>query len=626
MNRNSAIAHARLKKARSLVAAGRTAEALELLTRLCHSVPGNADAWFMLGTLHGNLKHYQQASDCLTQAVKLRPDHALAYFNLGTFLRSMGRMDEALAALARAHRIDPGRPEIVRSLADVQMSLGRFQEAIASYQQILARLPANAGLYGTLAACQFMVMELEEAASSYRQALALTKEGRYLDGLGMVLCQQGRHEEAIIAHREALRLSPENTRYHSNMLLTLQYLPDITPDALLLAHRLWARMHASGTTQAGAFRNTPDPDRRLKIGYVSADFRSHPVAYFFEGLLRSHDEREVETFCYAAARQRDETTARLQHTASAWRDISSLNDSAMIEQVRADGIDILVDLAGHTAGNRLAVFATRAAPVQVTYLGYPSTTGLSGMDYRLTDERADPPGAESFYSELLMRLPECFLCYRPPSLSPSVAPAPLTRNGFVTFGSFNNLAKINERVVALWSDLLHAVPESRLLIKNPSLTDTATAARYRAMFEARNVAKDRIELLGLVADEQAHLDTYRRMDIALDTFPYNGTTTTCEALHMGVPVITLEGQKHAGRVGYSLLGNLGLEELIARTPDDYVARAASLARNTPRICELRDLLRDQLQNSVICDADGFARRIEQAYRQMWIKWCASQTP
>ena len=503
----------------------------------------------MLGTLYGNLKQYQQASDCLGQAVKLRPDHALAYFNLGTFLRSMGRIDQALAAFARAHRIEPGRPEIVRSLADVQMSLGRFQDAIASYQQILARGPANAELYGSLAACQFMVMELEGAVSSYRQALALAKEGRYLDGLGMVLCQQGRHEEAIAAHREALRLSPENTRYHSNMLLTLQYLPDITPDSVLLEHRSWARMHASGTTPAGEFRNKPDPDRRLKVGYVSADFRSHPVAYFFEGLLRSHDEREVETFCYAAARQRDETTVRLQQATSAWRDISSLNDSAMIEQVRADGIDILVDLAGHTAGNRLAVFATRAAPVQATYLGYPSTTGLLSMDYRLTDERADPPGAENFYSERLVRLPECFLCYRPPSPAPSVAPAPLTRNGFVTFGSFNNLAKINERVIALWSDLLHAVPDSRLLIKNPSLTDAGTAARYRAMFEARNVAEDRIELLGLVADEQAHLDTYRRMDIALDTFPYNGTTTTCEAIYMGVPVITLEGQKHAGRVG-----------------------------------------------------------------------------
>jgi predicted O-linked N-acetylglucosamine transferase (SPINDLY family) len=524
-----------------------------------------------------------------------------------------------------AHRLEPGRPEILRALAGSQMNLGRFNDAISSYQQCLARSPADAELYASLAACHFMVMELEGAVTNYRQALALATEGRYLDGLAAAFCQQGRLEEAVAAHREALRLSPENARYHSNFLLTLQYLAEITPDSLLLKHRSWASMHESDNTPPAGFSNPPDPERRLKIGYVSPDFRTHSVAYFFEGLLRSHDNKVVETFCYAVKPHRDETTVRLQRESSAWRDVSTMDDAALVEQVRADGIDILVDLAGHTAGNRLTVFAARAAPVQVTYLGYPSTTGLSRMDYRLTDERADPPGEEAFYSEHLVRLPECFLCYQPLHQSPPVASAPMVHNGFITFGSFNNLAKINANVVALWSEILQAVPDSRLLIKNPSLTDIATAERYRAMFGTHGIAAERIELLGLVLDQQAHLDTYRRIDIALDTFPYNGTTTTCEALYMGVPVITLAGQAHAGRVGLSLLGSLGLEELIVRTPVDYVSCAVSLAMNPGRISELRHMLRERLLTSVICDADSFARKVEQAFRQIWRDWCSTQT-
>ena len=624
MSKSPGIIRSRLKKARSLVAAGKTSEAIELLTRLCQKAPGNADAWFMLGTLYANLKQYPQAADCLKRAIELRPHHALSHFNLGNSLCSMGRLEEAAVAFAEALRIEPGRREILRALAGVQMNLGRFNDAIASYQQCLARGPADADLYGSLAACQFMVMELEGAVTNYRQAQVLAADGRYLNGLSSALCQQGRHEEAISAQREALRLSPGNTRYHSNLLLSLQYLPDITPDALLREHRSWASMHESDKTPSVGFSNPPDPERRLKIGYVSPDFRTHSVAYFFEGLLRSHDNKVVETFCYAVVPHRDETTERLQQQASAWRDVSTLDDTALLGQVRADGIDILVDLSGHTAGNRLTVFAARAAPVQVTYLGYPSTTGLSRMDYRLTDDRADPPGEEAFYSERLVRLPECFLCYQPPIQSPSVASAPLTQNGFITFGSFNNLAKINANVVTLWSDILQAVPGSRLVIKNPSLTDTATADRYRAMFDSHAIAADRIELLGLAPDLQEHLDTYRRIDIALDTFPYNGTTTTCEALYMGVPVITLAGQVHAGRVGLSLLGCLGLDELIARSPDDYVSNAVSLAMNPERISELRNTLRDRLESSVICDSDGFARKIEQAFRQIWRDWCNTQ--
>lgn len=353
------------------------------------------------------------------------------------------------------------------------------------------------------------------------------------------------------------------------------------------------------------------------MGYVSPDFHAHSVAYFIEPVLARHDPAAVETYCYAEVAQPDAFTEHMKTLAAHWRGTFGRSDDEVADMIRNDAIDILIDLAGHTAHNRLAVFARRPAPVQVTYLGYPNTAGLPQMDYRLTDAAADPPGQEVYYTESLVRLPQGFLCYAPPHESPAVGPLPAATGGCITFGSFNALPKMNNEVIALWARVLQSVPGARLILKNKSLQDAKTCERYRQHFHP----PERIELLGWLDDPADHLSIYHRVDIALDTFPYNGTTTTCEALWMGVPVITLAGERHAGRVGLSLLTQLGLTELIAKTPDEYVRLAVALAGNRERLAALRAGLRERMRRSPLCDAQSFTRDLEAAYREMWHKWC-----
>jgi predicted O-linked N-acetylglucosamine transferase (SPINDLY family) len=350
------------------------------------------------------------------------------------------------------------------------------------------------------------------------------------------------------------------------------------------------------------------------------------VAFFIEPLLAAHNRDRVEITCYANLLQPDPMTQRLRGIADRWRNVWGLDDNKLTQLVRSDGIDILVDLAGHTNGNRLRAFGRKPAPVQVAWLGYPNTTGLREMDYRLTDEWADPPGAnDELYTETLVRLPHGFLCYKPLEDCPDVAPLPAVRNGHVTFGCFNNSAKISSPVLDAWSEILNTVPESHFLLKSRQLHGPGLHQRFREEFARRGIAPERIEMLGSVNSTLDHLALYGRVDIALDTFPYNGTTTTCEALWMGVPVVVLAGDRHAGRVGVSLLHGIGMDELIAASPDEYRQLAIDLAGDRDRLAAYRAMLRSRMQNAPVMDATGFARDIEEAFRDMWRRWC-ERTP
>lgn len=607
-----------------LVQSGKHAEALDLLEKLCRKDKRNAEANFLKGWILGKTGQLEGAAESLRRATTINPRHAMAYFNLGNVLTKLGKIKQAISAYSRALKLEPGKPEIINKLARSQAGIGHFKEAIELYKRNLKLQPHNPDVKGNIATGYFLNGELEEASKYYRLALEQQKNASYYDGLGATLCQQGKYSEAIDAHREALKLQPDNARFHSNLLLSMNYLPVRKQVNNLQEHKAWQQRHQLNLERTKKFTNVIDSDRRLRIAYVSPDFRTHSVAYFLEPLLENHNKEVVEIYCYACTPHHDETTERLKKVADHWRDISGLDDRQVITKIAEDKIDILIDLSGHTARNRLAVFSGKPAPVQVTWLGYPATTGLETIDYRITDELADPAENAVLYTEQLVRLPGCFLCYKSPAVSPSVQPAPVEKNGFITFGSFNNLAKINEDVVRLWSELMNAVQDSRLLIKNPSLTDSATAQRYFALFEKYGVSSDRVELLGLAPTMEDHLNTYKLVDIALDTFPYNGTTTTCEALHMGVPVITLSGELHANRVGKSLLTALGLKELVAKTTEEYVAIAKDLAENSTRVSDYRNTLRTSMFNSSLCDGHVFAQKMEQAYRDMWHTWCASQ--
>jgi len=553
------------------------------------------------------------------------PPSGLAQKKQAAFdLFTQGRYREAHEAIAGYCAKHPRDLDARGLLGHCLLRLGQIEEAARCFHALVERVPGSWRAHAELAQALHLLGREEEAVARYRRATELNPRDPSLwDNLGIVLCCQARYEEAITCHRRAMETTAGFATAHSNLLLTLHYHPDVQREALFREHLVWGKRHGAPAA-APPHGNSRDPDRRLRIGYLSRDLRTHSVAYFIEPLLATHDRDRFEVWCYASPAAGDATAVRLRTLASGWRELTGHPPAAVARQIRSDGIDILVELGGHTHSDLLLACAHRPAPVQVTYLGYPDTTGLPAIDYRLVDETTDPAGAEQWCSEALVRLPGCFLCYHPPHNAPPVEPPPVTRQDHVTFGSFNNLAKVNDAVVALWSRLLHVVAGSRLFIKAPSLDDPATRDRYRGLFADHCVAAERITLRGRAQEVGDHLALYREVDIALDPFPYNGTTTTCEALWMGAPVVTLAGMTHAGRVGTSLLKAAGLDEHIATGPEQFLDVATRLATDRERLVALRASLRERMRASSLCDAERFTRTLEESYRTMWRRWCTTR--
>lgn len=624
MAKDNVLTRAKKKQVLMLLSANRLEEACALCAQICKVDARDADAWLLFGAVQGLLGRYAEAADCSRRVIEIQPENSQAHYNLATALKDLGRMDEAANAYRAALQYRPDNAEAWDGLGFAYMSLGLLEQAARAYRELLRHRQEDAKACANLGSCLQALGCLEEAINAYQKALKYDPANPGIfDKLSCALSEQGKQVEAILHHRKALAIAPNDSIAHSNLLLTLHYLPGLTPDEIFAEHRRWGQRQNIVPGGVARHANTRDPERRLRVGYVSSDFRAHSVAFFLEPLLVNHNRTVVETVCYSGVVNPDATTERLRESADRWREIGRLNDEQVADMIRSDGIDILVDLAGHTGGNRLRAFTRKPAPIQVTYLGYPDTSGLDVMDYRLSDALADPEGVDKYYTEKLARLPNCFLCYQPLVDSPAVSPLPALERGFVTFGSFNNLAKINPDVIDLWTGLLQEVPGARFFIKNPSLTDMATRERIYGLFEQRGVGRDRVELQGRTATQAEHLALYSRVDVGLDTFPYNGTTTTCEALWMGVPVVTLVGCTHAGRVGHSLLAAAGLREFVGHDAVDYVARAAALAGDIFSLSALRAGLRDRVRASSLCDAAAFARNFETALHEMWRRWCGS---
>jgi predicted O-linked N-acetylglucosamine transferase (SPINDLY family) len=602
---------------------GRRDEAIAAYRDAIRLQPGHAEAHCNLGTLLFEQGAHAEAAAAYARAIAAKPDYAEAHYNLGNLLKAQGRRDEAAAAYRAALTHKPSLAEAQANLGNVLGELGRLDEAVAAYRAALALKPDSAEAHYNLGNALKDGGALHAAAAEYRAALALKPDYAEAHGnLGVVLTGQGKIGEALAAYARAAALKPDDAAACSNWLMALNYAEDKTADEVFAAHRQWDARFGAAAPRPAAYANDCAPERRLKVGYVSPDLRAHSVAYFVEPLLQAHDRQAVEVFCYAEVAKPDAVTARLRHLADQWVDTVGMTDDALAARIVADGIDLLVDLAGHTAHNRLAVLARKPAPVQVTWLGYANTTGLSAIDARLVDAVTDPEGADAFASERLVRLAGGFLCYGGPTDAPEPAPSPCLANGTVSFGSFNNPAKLSDATLDVWAALLTRLPQARLVLKGKPFADTATRDLYHARFAARGVAAERVEMGGWVSADD-HLAQYARVDIALDPFPYNGTTTTCEALWMGVPVVTLKGDRHAGRVGASLLTQIGTEEWIASSVDDYVAIAASLAEYPERLSALRGGLRARVAASALCDRAAFARQIEGAYRDLWQSWCAN---
>lgn len=557
------------------------------------------------------------------QAVAFKPDFPDAYNALGAVLARQGQLTEAVAAYGQLIALKPDSAEAQYNLGNALTQQRKLAEAITAYRRAIEIDPHHVNAHLNLGNELQKVGQLSHAIAAYRRALVLqpTNAEAY-NNLGLTLKDQGKLSEAIAAYRQALALEPDHARAYSNLLFSSHYRSQIDPVALFAEHQRWAQTHAVPLVDTIRPYDNDRGRRRLCIGYVSPDFRVHSVAYFFEPLLNAHDRTAFKIICYANVQRPDTVTERLQGLVDTWRNIAHMADDRIADLVRKDSVDILVDLAGHTANNRLLVFARKPAPVQVTYLGYPNTTGLATIDYRLTDAWADPTGeTEKFHVEELVRLQSGFLCYQPPKESPNVTESPASATGYITFGCFNNSTKVGAEVVTVWAQILRALPDAQLIMKSYQLNDAWTRQHFIELFEQGGVSPERLELLGLTGSIADHLRTYSRVDIGLDPFPYNGTTTTCDAMWMGVPVIVLAGNTHASRVGTSLLSNAGCTQFIAQTVESYVELAVQLAKDRERLHKLRSELRAKMKHSPLTDAKQFARGVETAYRTMWQRWC-----
>jgi protein O-GlcNAc transferase len=602
---------------------GKLADAIAAFRQAIGIKPEFAEAHYNLGCALRDQGKLDDAIAAYRQAIRAKPDLAEAYSDLGVALKDLGKLDEAVAAYRQAIGIKPDYAEAHSNLGNALTELGELNEAVASCRQAIGLKPDLTAAHSNLGNALKDQGKLDEAVAAYRQAVGIKSDlAEAYSNPGNALEDQSKHDEAIAAYRRAIGIKPDYAEALSNLLFSLNYDDKSTAGRLCVAHREWNERYGRPISRPTEHSNDREVGRRLKIGYLSPDFRGHSVACFVEPLLKGHDRRAVEVFCYAEVKRPDTVTGDLRRLADHWLVTVGLSDDELAERIRVDGIDILVDLAGHTANNRLRVFARKPAPVQVTWLGYPNTTGLEAIDYRLVDAVSDPVGeADAWASETLVRLEGGFLCYGALKDAPEPTVPPCLKTGTVTFGSFNNPAKVSAATLDVWAMLLSRLPQARLLLKGKPFADAATRALFLARLGERGVATERVELVAWQAGTTAHLALYHRVDIALDPFPYNGTTTTCEALWMGVPVVTLRGDRHAGRVGASLLTQIGLTDLIANSVEEYLEIAVALARNQRRLDRLRRSLRSCMAASPLCDGRAFARKMEGAFRTMWKHWC-----
>jgi predicted O-linked N-acetylglucosamine transferase (SPINDLY family) len=654
-----------LDQAESLIHAQKYVDAENLCRSVLHRDVDNLEAHFLLGTSAYNQKNWVEASAHYRRSVVIAPDIGFLHANLALALLESGKYYEAQIALDNSIRLDgwttishyhqglifhrTERYEVARqqyeyvlscdpqhiaswiNLSAVLLDMGDADRAIEHCRLGLEVAPDNSALVGNFATAYGKEFRHDESLIQYQRLLTLTPHNEHAEVMGRmanILSSAWRIDECISYFNQAISVAStfeQKRALASTRLFVLHYPAAWTPEMITREHLVWGETYFQPAPPR-LFTNPPDTNRRLRIAYISPDLRIHAVVFFLQPVLIAHDPEMVEIYCYSDVKKPDEVTMQLREKHGVvWRDISVLDDDAVQRIILSDQIDILVDLAGHSSGNRLSLFARRVAPVQVNWIGYPNTTGLNEMDYRITDPKADPPGmTEKLHSEELVRLPDSFLCYRPGSDFPPENPLPMFVNRFVTFGSFSNFIKVTPDLLDMWARILGAVPNSRLFFRARGMTDARFQQDILPIFERHGVNSERITILGHARSVIDNLRDYHNLDIALDTFPYHGTTTTCESLYMGVPVITLAGRSHVSRVGVSLLQSVGIPDLIAETADDYVSAAIALANDLRRLLDLRKSLRGMVLASPLTDNITFTRHLEAAYRLMWQRWCADQ--
>ncbi|POR52188.1 putative O-linked N-acetylglucosamine transferase (SPINDLY family) [Paraburkholderia eburnea] len=596
---------------------GQHAQALAMLREAVAGSPDSTAALVNLGALLLDEGDPQEAANVLERALKIAPDFAHAAYNYGNALHALGRRREAQAQYRHALTIDAAHAEAANNLGNVCRELAEHKAAMDAFETAIRARPDFVDAWNNAANLQRALGHHDRACELLRKALELAPEhSPTLNNLGNVLKDRGELDDGVACFERAVKSDPDNLTAHSNLLYALSF-QSASPEAILAQARRWSAQHEA-PLRTVRFSHTPKDmqGRRLRIGYVSADFREHCQALFMTPLLSHHDRSRFEIHAYSSVVRPDEVTARLATHVDAWHDVRQLNDAALAEKIHADGIDILVDLTMHMADGRPLLFARRPAPVQVAWLAYPGTTGIDAIGYRFTDPHLDPPSFEAHYTERTIRLPDTFWCYDPLAREPAVNALPAKQAGHVTLGSLNNPCKLTESTLELWSRVFAALPDARLiLMAAPGEAQQRLAARLAR----HGIDPARVRFVPFQPRE-AYLRTYHEIDLAIDTLPYNGHTTTLDALWMGVPVVTRVGATCAGRAGLSQLANLGLDSLAAFSDEDFVQTVVSLATYLPRLAHLRASLRARMQASPLMDGARFARGMESAYETMWREW------
>jgi protein O-GlcNAc transferase len=622
------------------------------------SVQGSEDGprWLSLGVAFHDGNSLEKAKQCYEAAIAVRPDLAEAHACLGAVLRTEGALAEALARFEEAIRLQPtyaaahnglaltlqasGKvltavnsyrtaislvprfAEAHRNLGTAMQEQGKFEQAMACYAQARALDPGDPAVHNNMGALLRIQGALSQARDSYRTAIAGAPNSALAHkGLGTTLQEMGEHEEACAALRSALELDPRYTDAHHDLLFALNYHPDKSAHEIFRSYQDFNNRFGRQKSSA-RFHHTINvsPDRLLRIGYVSPDFREHSVRHFLEPLLAQHDRQQFEVFAYAELSQEDAVTARYRSYVDHWIRTDGLTDDALARRIRADEIDILVDLAGHTAKNRLLTFAGKPTPVSLSWLGFGYTTGLSAIDYLLTDEACAPAGSDDLFSERPWRLPTPGFVYRPAERMGEVNILPASTSGHVTFGTLTRAVRVNHRTIRVWANVLRRVPGSRLVVDSSSYRDPGLRASLLDRFSAHGIEPDRLQ----IGFHSPPWDVLRGIDIALDCFPHNSGTTLFESLYMGVPYVTLAGRPSVGRLGSSILIGLGRPEWIATSEEEYADKCVSLASDVPALAALRAGLRSEMRASALMDETGFARKVESAYREMFERWAATK--
>ncbi|MGE3273378.1 MAG: tetratricopeptide repeat protein [Chloroflexota bacterium] len=604
-----------------LQALGRLEEAVTACRQALALRSAYPEAFNNLGVILQALDRLEQAIPCFEQAIGLAPAYADAHFNLGVARQAQDRPDLAVGCYQEALRVRAAYPAAQYNLGNALRELGQPERAAEAYRAVLALDPGHFDAQNNLGVVLQDLGDRDGAIECFERTIALRPEyAQAHTNLAHLLRDRGRFDEAIQAYRRALALQPDDIQAHSGLILVLDHHEGATPADRLAERRAWNERHARAL-MAAAPPHTPGPatDRPLRVGYVSGDFFYHSASSGFAPVILNHDPAQIEAVCYATITRTDAQTARFKAGVPHWRDVTSLSDEAVADLIRADEIDILVDLGGHSASGRLRIFAHKPAPVQVTAWGYITGTGLDAVDYLLADPVALPPEAEQWYSERVVHLPS-IVCYEPAANLPPVAPPPILERGAVTFGSFNRATKLSDDALDLWGRVVATVPGSRMILKSPGLNDPENQTRILAAFARHGVGPERVEILGQTPLLE-HIAAYSRIDVQLDPFPHVGGATTFEGLMQGVPCVTLLGELIQGRLSASFLTQLGLTDLIAQTPDEYVVIAARLAADPDRLTRERETLRERLLAAPLADGPGYTRAVEALYRELWQQWC-----